>query len=641
MVAFQSQQQVNDHKHYELYAMRHNLILLAIIALTSFIFSCKNEENIISAPSIKLGETTLNVSKTGGSSIVAVVANCNWEAESDQSWVKVAPETGTAATNTLHLMVEENNTGAVRTANVLVSGHPGVSVSLMINQSDANTVQGEISSVEEFVDFLNNAASATASDVFTITKDIDMGGAVLTPATSFSGVLDGGNHKIHNYQIKSGQAMSGLFLTLSGSIKDLILGSSDGKSWDGRSIVTFDDKIETTSHIGGVTAVLAGSLENVKNFAKVSTPTGTTSLTGIGGIAGMTESASSLLNCENGGIIDVTGTTAAETYIAGIIAYVNNAEALISNCVNTAPLDVSIHIFKVSIFGGIVGRANLGATIRDCSNEANISYTQQDTETNGNYIMIAGVAGALYTGSQAIRCKNNGLVSSNNLQVSRIGGIVGTLNNKGTIDNCVNNGDVFLKQAAANNHWQAAGGICGFQEKGKENVIRNNTNNGAVTVEVQNLTTHKNKVNAGGILGFGIRELTLEGNTNKGNVSIVNKEAGAVHAGGIVGWFYGAGSHTADNVNIGGVSSATSDNVSAFAGGIVGLSSAAGNVCSGDKNEGDITCANTSGVGAIAGKNDGLLKNCIVGGKVNGAKASTSNVQGSASTGSVSEPVVL
>ena len=583
--------------------MIHKLNLFAIIALSFLLLSCRRNGEPVSTPSIKLGETEISVSMTGGDNMISVAANCDWHATSDQPWVKISPATGTPATTSIHLLIEENNTGAVRTAIVTVAGQSGAGATLSVNQSDTDTGLGKIANAEDFVDFLKNASSATSSDVFTVTEDIDMGGAVLAPAIAFSGVLEGENHKIYNYRIESGQATSGLMLTLSGTVKDLVLGSADGKSWDGKSIVTFSEGIEATSHIGGVAAVLYGTLENVKNFAKVSMPTKTTSLTGIGGLVGMTETASQVVNCENGAVIEASGPTAAETYIGGIIAYINHAEAVVSGCVNSAPLTVSLHIFKASMFGGIVGRANLGATIRDCSNHSAISFSQPDAETNGNYIMIAGIAGALYTGSKALNCTNDGRISSNNLQVSRIGGIVGTLNGKGTIENCTNNGDVSIKQSAANNHWQAAGGICGFQEKGTDNIIRNNTNNGAVTVEVQNLTSHKNKVNAGGILGLGVLEVTLEGNTNKGSVSIVNLEAGPAYAGGIVGWFYGAGS-----------------------------------MGTGNRNEGDISCTNAAGAGSLAGKNDALFKDSVAGGKVNGARINSGNLNalafGSSSTGS-------
>ena len=267
-----------------------------------------------------------------------------------------------------------------------------------------------------------------------------------------------------------------------------------------------------------------------------------------------------------------------------------------------------------------------------------ITLNQSGTETAGTYMMIAGIAGALYTGAVVTNSVNKGNVSSNRMQVSRIGGIVGTLNSRGLIEGNVNDGKVSIKQAAANANWQAAGGICGFQEKENAgNIIRKNTNNGAVEVEVENATSHANKVTAGGIIGLGVLGLEISDNVNNGAVSIVNKAAGPVYAGGIVGWFKGAGTFTKGNENKGSVSAKTSDDVAPIAGGVVGYSSDAANTCTSDKNTGAVTCANVAAVGSIAGTNAGSLTDCVAGGSVNGTALTDANfatlIQGASSTG--------
>jgi hypothetical protein len=253
-------------------------------------------------------------------------------------------------------------------------------------------------------------------------------------------------------------------------------------------------------------------------------------------------------------------------------------------------------------------------------------------------MMIAGIAGAVYGGGTVSKCVNKAPVTTNRMQVSRIGGIVGTLNSKGIIEGNTNEGKITIKQAAANANWQAAGGICGFQEKESEgNIIRKNVNNGEVVVEVDNATPHNNKVTAGGIIGFGVLGLEISDNVNNGAVSIVNKAAGPVYAGGIVGWFKGAGSFTQGNENKAAVSAKTSDDAEPKAGGVVGYSSDAANTCTSDKNTGAVTCANAGSAGSIAGFNAGSLTNCIAGGSVNGAALNDSNLstltQGASSSG--------
>ena len=474
---------------------------------------------------------------------------------------------------------------------------------------------------------------------WTVEADIDCGGAKISPIPSFSAKLDGKNHKIYNYIVESSEASSGLFLVVSGTIKNIILGSMDGRNWDGSSTVGYASAEANSGHTGGVCASLKGTIENVKNFAKVVAPMNNAlGVSGIGGLVGTMDSPSKITGCENGAVIELSGTMSYGAYAGGIVGHANNAEAVVENCVNSADLEFSLENNKYMMYGGIVGCCHLGALIDKCQNLGAVTLNQSGTETAGTYMMIAGIAGALYTGAMCTNCVNKGAVTSNRLQVSRIGGIVGTLNSKGLIEGNTNDGKVTLKQAVANSNWQAAGGICGFQEKESSgNIIRKNTNNADVIVEVENTTSHNNKVSAGGIIGHGVLGLEISENVNNGSVSIVNKAAGAAYAGGIVGWFKGAGSFTRGNENKGAVSCKTSDDAASMAGGVVGNSSDAANTCTSDKNTGAVTCANTGYAGSIAGTNAGTLTNCIAGGSVNDTALSDSNLasltQGSSSSG--------
>ena len=181
---------------------------------------------------------------------------------------------------------------------------------------------------------------------------------------------------------------------------------------------------------------------------------------------------------------------------------------------------------------GVVGRSDIAMNIRGCRNEGSVSYSC--TEAPGSYIHIAGIAGALYKGCKVENCTNAATVRSSILQVNRMGGIVGTVNSGGDVLNCVNEGEVCIDQSA-NDNWQAAGGIVGFEEKCTSETlchIEGCTNKGAVNIAVNNATTHANKVCAGGIIGFSCSSTDVKGNTNEGPVSIVNAGTGAVYAGG-------------------------------------------------------------------------------------------------------------
>ncbi len=613
---------------------------LAVLAIAS----CKQPEPEV-VSSLSVGNKSVSMSYEGETKAVALTANCEWSTNSSAGWLTVNPASGNGGT-TLSL-VSAANEGEARDAKVTITSKDGkASAEILVSQagkpSDTPEPEPEgnfIKNLDQLKEFLAKAAEIPAEEEWSLEADIDCGKATIAPIPSFSGILDGKNHKVYNYSVVSSQATAGLFLTISGTVKNVILGSQDGKAWDNFSGVSFDGAVEKTGHIGGVCAELTGTLENVKNFAKVSVAINSEGTMAVGGLVASIAAPATVRDCENAGQIDQTVVTMADgAWVGGIVGHANNAEALIEKCVNSANLEFSSPNGKYIMYGGIVGCSHKGATVDGCQNLGTVKFKQTEAETSGTYMMIAGIAGALYTGSIVRNSVNKGEVSSNRMQVSRIGGIVGTLNSKGIIEGNTNDGNVILKQEAANGNWQAAGGICGFQEKeNADNIIRNNTNNGSVIVEVENATTHANKVTAGGILGYGVLGLDISGNVNAGEISLVNKGTGAAYAGGIAGAFKGAGSSTSNNENKGKVSCSTSDNAAAVAGGVVGYSIDGSNVCTEDKNTGAVVCANGAAAGSIAGTNNGKLVNCKAGGSVNGTALSSSNLdkltQGSSSSG--------
>ena len=607
--------------------------------------ACKEPEQPAVVQSVELKTKTLSFEYEGGTQMVDLVANCNWTA-APQGWVNVAPVSGNG--NAKVSVIAQENGGAAREAKVVFTSEDGTAkAELLVSQAakpednpqNPPEPQGNfIKTLEDLTQFIANAGNVPADEEWSLEADIDCGKATIAPIASFSGILDGKNHKVYNYAVVSKEATAGLFLSVSGTVKNVVLGSKDGSTWDNFSCISFDESVETTGHIGGVCAELLGTLENVKNFAKVQMNMKGAKV-GVGGIVGSINAPANVRGCENGGQIALTIASMTDgAWVGGIVGHAENADILIENCVNSVDLEFTDPNPKYLMYGGIVGCSHKGATVDGCQNLGTVKLNQSVAETTGTYIMIAGIAGALYTGSVVRNSVNKGEVSSNRMQVSRIGGIVGTLNSKGIIEGNTNEGAVILKQAAPNDNWQAAGGICGFQEKeSADNIIRNNTNKGSVTVEVENATSHNNKVSAGGVLGLGVLGLEVSGNVNTGAVSVTNKAAGPCYAGGVVGWYKGAGTFTSKNENSGKVSCATSDNVAPVAGGVVGYSSDAANVSTEDKNTGAVVCANEAAAGSIAGTNNGKLVNCKAGGSVNGTKLSADNLgkltQGSSSTG--------
>ena len=147
----------------------------------------------------------------------------------------------------------------------------------------------------------------------------------------------------------------------------------------------------TSNGIGGVAGFIGGSsiLTNVSNEGAISGPRA------VGGIIGGTSATITVNDADNSGAV-----TATESYIGGIVGYINSKGNVLTNCTNTG--DVT----GANCVGGIIGLLNMNgmsatvdnATVRDCT----ISGTQsvggwigrigaKSTATYKNYTAPTGV----------------------------------------------------------------------------------------------------------------------------------------------------------------------------------------------------------------------------------------------------------
>ena len=326
--------------------------------------------------------------------------------------------------------------------------------------------------------------------------------------------------------------------------------------------------------------------------------------TAIGGIVGNCPSANLVYveNCENFGNVANNSTAVPDGYkegyaggIAGLLNGNQTVGTIIKGCVNHADLLASGR--SLGDYGGIAGRIPSGDII-DCVNEGNVTF--DNPGPTGQNLLIGGITGGLYKGGNITGCTNKGNISTNKNSVNRVGGIVSTMNsNTVSVKNCTNEGSVTMSRNDANGNWQAAGGICGFQETSDAASITGCTNKGAVTVSLPSTTSHANQISAGGIIGLAVRVMTTSGNVNLGDVKTSISGSVANYAGGIFGWFKD-GSSTNDQC----------------------------------------TCA-VSGktAGAAAGNNQATISGPAVSGSVNGTTltaANIGNLVAGANTGSIS-----
>lgn len=614
--------------------MRRYLLTIASALLA--LGACTHNEPQL-ADAIETGTDTLSFDSKGSTQQIRVSANCDWTASVDADWVLFTPENGKPNTDAITVTLDENPGEDERRATLTIASAAAKAEVIIVQRGPVAGFDGHIRSAADFNEFARIAADLSEGEIIDFEADVDMGGADIKPIASFKAVLDGKGHKLYNFSVSSEYSDAGLILENSGTIRDLYVGTADGKSWDGKSTINFVSA-ESVGISAGLVAVNYGTLEKLRNFVSVDFNCLTTgdNYGSVGGVCGRSGSKSaSFISCENHGRVSFTGVMSYKSVLGGVLAYNIQPGIIVEDCVNYAALDQATVTKKEFTMGGVVGRSDIAMTIRGCRNEGTVSYSC--TETPGSYLHIAGISGALYKGCRVENCTNTATVRSSIMQVNRMGGVIGTVNTGGDVLNCVNEGEVIIDQSA-NDNWQAAGGIVGFEEKCSESSpirIESCTNKGAVKVSVNNATTHANKVCAGGIIGFSCTWTDVKGNTNEGPVNIENAGTGAIYAGGILGWYTkGSAWKSSENLNKANVVANGSD---AAAGGVAGNASIASCNISSETNRGSISCSVASACGSIAGLSAAALTSCCVGGTVNSTVVTADNfeslIQGSASTG--------
>ena len=413
-----------------------------------------------------------------------------------------------------------------------------------------------IQSAADFAYFAGqlNAAAVGQNENFSgqfikMTKSIDLGGNLLIAGNhsgwnkyqGFGGTFDGNNCTIRGINVKpTTGTSSALFgcITKAGTLKNLIVyGNATGDGTVGGVVAYQLGKVDnvtsyvtvtaTAGTIGGVVANQEGSsgaLTNSVNYGSVTSPlyiiggvagSGGATITNcvnwgsvqggseaIGGIAGTTKDKGTISDCYNYGSVKTTATDKGmiggiagkclkpvlDCYNFGTITGANTTGGIVgsttkavSNCYNYGTVNASSWLI-----GGIAGSVDAGANVTGCKNYGDITSTGD---------CVGGIVGS----SKAIvsDCENYGTIKG----TGRSAGIA--YYSSGTIENCVNNGNVI-------GGWDL-GGILAWVGDGQSATIKNCTNNGDVTGTWNN----------GGIFGLAhdnAGTVTITGCTNNGHI---------------------------------------------------------------------------------------------------------------------------
>ena len=348
-----------------------------------------------------------------------------------------------------------------------------------------------------------------------VNADLDFTGKKFTPIASasdypFSGILDGAGHTITMNWNAPAAPYQGLlsYVEQKGVIKNLTVAGE----------ITFNEDYCGTfagNMLGG------SKVENCVNKATLHIPG---RYKGIGGIGGYSDAGFTIEGCTNEGTISYEPTTGNYGYLGGIMGYAVNGSLI--NCTNNGKFAVA-DTASTWYIGGIVGYMLCGS-VQGCVNAADITC----------HIGANGIIGHTenHAGLRISGCINKGNITVTDARKDSqepTGGIVGTLTDYTTIEDCVNMGTI-----NGNNN---TGGIFGWNYGTEPALVKNCVNAGTVT---------GNKESVGGIGGFTYVNVALDSCYNLGDVIAPD----ASRVAGIVGQLQGNSSEIENCVNSGHVS---------------------------------------------------------------------------------------
>lgn len=543
---------------------------------------------------------------------------------------------GTTPKGDFHIsMVRKENKGAVHIAN----GEVTVPRSSGFFVDDTNLTESFIiKDATSLQTFLTNAKDYGATHVATVIRDIDLTGVTLTPATTYAGTFNGGNHSLKNWSTTSAKPL--FTATAAGAVvKDFVL--------DASCIFTMT---ETDSKQAYVVATNAGTVSGVTNKASIDYTRATDKPMQsryFGTIVGY--STGLVSDCHNEGNIKITiplldyteksGNTYQHQRVGGVVGVFKAESGVVgvTGCTNKGNITFNFNgvssssaephkLFRPHFaIGGVCGMAadggsskksseatNLG-TIEKCTNSGAIKLYQEGID-GSNYSNVGGVIG--YLEGTIKECKNIAtervsieVKNDKTIKVSApaVGGVVGTAL-KGDILNCSNEGPVYMTGYVQGGTSDAA--YCGGDEKpsiggvvAKAGAKAEDTtlkiqdckNSGEVSGTVWN----SSNIRMGGIVGWtsipvvGTAANTLE---NSGKVELKSSTTFlTAYVGGVIGHSISTCDKIYNTGNITVNQKSTTDNQTAYVGGCAGyMSKAAGGVFKQAQNRGNVTVTSTS-----------------------------------------------
>lgn len=441
-------------------------------------------------------------------------------------YIAVAPATLTSGIRVCANIDDDSKVILKKEGEVVLARNGGKNAGDVVANPAAVVVPDAIMTKAELIAWAENADMYFVNEEVKLGADIDLGGEEWAPAKNFYGTFNGQNHNISGLVVTQAPGNAAFIATL-------------GNSAASESAV-------------------------VKNL-NVGTKDGNT-YDGVSKVE--------LVSADNSGY----------KYAGGVVAYAHNG-SLFENVKNYVPVTVAEACKCRHRAGGISGTAKASVTFHGCTNYAKIEDNQTSITGSTGNLNIGGIT-SMFDGDacSVIDCVNEGAIINHGIYTVSIGGIVGAIANKGTVENCVNRGEV--NQGATcigdNGYSIRVGGICGGVTTKAGTVIIKCENSGKVKLSAaQQKISDKITCSTGmgGIVGVVGISATIKGCSNSATVAPVDVQvATGLCAGGIVGYLTGSTSALvitkADDgtrcKNTGAISPAVNFSTTYYMGGIVG-----------------------------------------------------------------------
>ena len=277
---------------------------------------------------------------------------------------------------------------------------------------------------------------------------------------TFDGIFEGQNHKIYNLVVNY-DGDTGFISRLTGTLRNLTIGSSNGTAWDNVSTITHNGEsaADSDTHYLGLIGRMAGEgeMENVVNYAKI-VAAATNSRVYLGGLVGLIpgEEAAIIIECRNYGSVTNNSTWAGgQTRMGGIVGQCDGALAAL-DVENHGALTVNNGV--TNFVGGLCGDLGGGSEVYESSNYGTITF--MDGGTSKTY--IGGCFGSV-RGSTVNGCSNYAPITITRNAEHWFGGIAGFMESgESVLSECVNEEDAVLTVSSSINSKRVImGGIIG------------------------------------------------------------------------------------------------------------------------------------------------------------------------------------